>query len=139
MNDVQVVVEVEANPTEDLEKVKKAITNFFPTASIDVTSGGRKSLLVATAEGTKGLAEVYSRLRQERILAAARRVFRRGTEGKYITFYLNKQVAYVQRISFCNPYGESPLGTIEVKILCDDPKELIDWLTRDAARDRSSR
>jgi predicted RNA binding protein with dsRBD fold (UPF0201 family) len=139
VDDVQVVVEVEANPTEDLEKVKKAITNFFPTASIDVTSGGRKSLLVATAEGTKGLAEFYSRLRQERILAAARRVFRRGTEGNYISFYLNKQVAYVQRISFCDPYGESPLGTIEVKIMCDDPKELIDWLTRDASRDRSSR
>jgi predicted RNA binding protein with dsRBD fold (UPF0201 family) len=139
VDDVQVVVEVEANPTEDLEKVKKAITNFFPTTSIDVTLGGRKSLLVATAEGTKGLAEFYSRLRQERILAAARRVFRRGTEGNYISFYLNKQVAYVQRISFCDPYGESPLGTIEVKIMCDDPKELIDWLTRDASRDRSSR
>lgn len=139
MNDVQVVVEVEVNPTEDLEKVKKAITNFFPTASIDVTPGARKRFLVATTEGVKGLTEFSSRLRQERILTAARRVFRRGREGNYITFYLNKQVAYVQRISFCNPYGESPLGTIEVKILCDDPKEVIDWLTRDALRDRSSR
>ena len=122
MKDVQVVVEVEVNPTEDLEKVKKTITNFFPTASIAVTPGERKRLLVATAEGMKGLTEFSSRLRQERILAAARRVFRRGTEGKYITFFLNKQVAYVQRISFCNPYGESPLGAIEVKIRCDDPK-----------------
>jgi predicted RNA binding protein with dsRBD fold (UPF0201 family) len=139
VNDVHVVVEVEANPTEDLEKVKTAITNFFPTASIDVTPGDRQRLLVATTEGVKGLAEFYSRLRQERILTAARRIFRRGREGNSITFYLNKQVAYVQRISFCNPYGESPLGTIEVKIMCDDPKELIDWLTRDISRDRSSR
>jgi predicted RNA binding protein with dsRBD fold (UPF0201 family) len=139
VNDINVVVEVEANPTEDLEKVKTAITNFFPTASIDVTPGDRQRLLVATTEGVKGLAEFYSRLRQERILTAARRIFRRGREGNSITFYLNKQVAYVQRISFCNPYGESPLGTIEVKIMCDDPKELIDWLTRDISRDRSSR
>ncbi|MCW4038785.1 MAG: hypothetical protein NWF13_08640 [Candidatus Bathyarchaeota archaeon] len=139
MNDVQVVVEVEVNPTEDLEKVKTAITNFFPTASIDVTLGDRQSSLVATTEGVKGLAEFSSRLRQERILTAARRIFRRGREGNYITFYLNKQVAYVQRISFCNPYGESPLGTIEVKIMCENPKELIDWLTRDASRDRSFR
>ena len=139
MNDIQVVVEVEVNPTEDLEKVKKAITNLFPAATIDVRSGGRKSLLVATTEGTKGLTEFYISLRQERILAAARRVFRRGTQGNYITFYLNKQVAYAQRISFCDPFGESPLGPIQVKVRCDDSKEVIDWLTRVRSRDKSSR
>jgi predicted RNA binding protein with dsRBD fold (UPF0201 family) len=135
--DVQVVVEVEVNPTEDLEKVKKAITNFFPTAAIEVTSGRQKPLLVATTEGTKGLTEFYSRLRQERILAVARRVFWKGTDGNFITFYLNKQVAYIQRISFCDPFGESPLGPIRVKIRCDDPKEVVDWLTRDTSRDKS--
>jgi predicted RNA binding protein with dsRBD fold (UPF0201 family) len=139
VNDIQVVVEVEVNPTEDLEKVKEAITNLFPAASIDVTSRGRKSLLVATTEGIKGLTEFHSRIRQERILAAARRVFRRGTQGNYITFYLNKQVAYAQRISFCDPFGESPLGPIEVKVRCDDTKEVIDWLTRVTSRDKTPR
>jgi predicted RNA binding protein with dsRBD fold (UPF0201 family) len=139
VNEIQVVVEVEVNPTEDLEKVKKAITSFFPAASIDVKSGGRKSLLVATTEGIKGLTEFHSRIRQERILAAARRVFRRGTQGNFITFYLNKQVAYAQRVSFCDPFGESPLGPIEVKIRCDDPTEVIDWLTKVTSRDKSLR
>ena len=130
MNDIQVVVEVEVNPTENLEKVKEAIINLFPTATIDVRFGGRKSLLIATTDGINGLTEVYGNLRQERILAVARRVFRRGTRGKYITFYLNKQVAYAQRISFCDPFGESPLGSIQVKIKCDDPSAIIEWLTR---------
>ena len=130
MNDIQVVVEVEVNPTENLEKVKEAIINLFPTATIDVRFGGRKSLLIATTDGINGLTEVYGNLRQERILAVARRVFRRGTRGKYIIFYLNKQVAYAQRISFCDPFGESPLGSIQVKIKCDDPSAIIEWLTR---------
>jgi predicted RNA binding protein with dsRBD fold (UPF0201 family) len=136
---VQVVVEVEVNPTEDREKVMKAITNVFPTASIDATSGGEKSRLIATTEGLEGLAELHRRLSQERILAAARRVFRRGTLGQSITFYLNKQVAYVQRISFCEPAGESPLGPIEVTMRCDDPKEVIDWLTRNTSRNSAPR
>lgn len=139
MNDIQVVVEAELNPTENLEKVKKAIINIFPTASIDVRLGGRKSLLVATTEGIHGLSEFYGSLRQERILAAARRVFRRGTQGNYITFYLNKQVAYAQHISFCNSFGESPLGPIQVKVRCDDPREVINWLTKVISRNKKTR
>lgn len=128
MDNVRVVVEVEVNPTEDLEKVKGAVTNLFPEASLEVKQGERKSFLVAKTEGESGLAQFHALLRQERILGAARRILLKGKQGNYITFYLNKQVAYVKYISFCEPLGESPLGPIKVEIVCDDPTELIDWL-----------
>ncbi len=133
MTRVQVLVEADVNPTEDREKVETAIMNLFPTASITVTSGGATQRLVAAMEGLEGVAELRRRLQQERILAAARRVLRRGTQGQSITFYLNKQVAYVERISFCEPTGESPLGPLEVTIRCDEPRDVVDWLTKDAS------
>ncbi len=131
MTCIQVLVEADVNPTEDLEKVETAIMNIFPTASITVTSGGATQRLVAAIESLEGVAELRRRFQQERILAAARRVLRRGIQGQFITFYLNKQVAYVERISFCEPTGESPLGPLEVTIQCDEPRDMIDWLTRD--------
>jgi len=52
----------------------------------------------------------------------------KGLNENSITFYLNKQVAYAGHVSFCQPVAESPLGPIKVQILCDKPKDLIDWL-----------
>ena len=136
---VHILVEADVNPTEDLEKVETAIMNIFPTASIAVTYGEEMQRLIATMEDLEGVAELRRRLQQERILAAARRVLQRGTQGQSIIFYLNKQVAYVERISFCEPAGESPLGPLEVTIQCDEPRDVIDWLTMDSPRDPVTR
>jgi predicted RNA binding protein with dsRBD fold (UPF0201 family) len=46
-----------------------------------------------------------------------------------IIFYLNKQAAYMNHISFSSQTGESPLGVIRVEIKSDNAKELINWLT----------
>ena len=136
MNDVKVVVEVEVHPTEDLEKVRRAVENFFPIASLEIKSAGKTNLLVAMIAGKDGLARLRTHLRQERILNAARRIFLRGIQYKSITFYLNKQVAYANRTSFCEPFGESPLGSIKVVVDCDNPKDLINWLTTESSRTR---
>jgi len=79
--------------------------------------------------GTEGLTKLYNLLRRERIRDAARSIMFRGLEGNTITFYLNKQVAYAGHLSFSELTGESPLGPIKVTITCDNPRELIDWLT----------
>ena len=128
MSDVRVVVEVEVNPTESLEKVRSAVENLFPRASFEVVEDRIKGLLVAKTEGRDGLAQFHAILRQERILDAARRVLLKGRRENRITFHLNKQVAYVKRVSFCEPFDESPLGPIRVEMECDDPSEIIEWL-----------
>lgn len=136
MTDIKVVITVEVHPTEDVDKVERAVDNFFPHASIDTKSGGTPSCLVAMTEGRNGLAHLRTHLRQERIVHAARRVFRRGLQLHSFTFYLNKQVAYVNRTSFCEPYGESPLGSIKVEVACYDPRDVINWLTEESSRTR---
>lgn len=128
MSEVTWIIEVEVNPTEDPEKVKTAVGNLFTSSSEELLAKGRGCLFTVKAKGREGLAKFYTLLRQERILNAARRVLTKGNSGDGITFCLNKQAAYMKRISFCEPMGESPLGPIMVEIKTDDTKAFIDWL-----------
>ena len=128
MDRVEVHVEVEVNPTEDLDKVKGAVEKIL--GSLEFRTGSRDwgTLLIARVKGINGLTKLRDLLRRERIRAAARRVFFGGLNEKSIVFYLNKQVAYVGHISFSKPTAESPLGPIKIQIQCDNPRELIEWL-----------
>jgi predicted RNA binding protein with dsRBD fold (UPF0201 family) len=128
MNDIDIHIETEINPTENSDKVKLAIENMFGSVEFEVQTEKRGGVLTARLKGSEGLTKFYNLLRRERIRDAARTVLFRGLEGKTISFLLNKQVAYAGHVSFSEPTGESPLGPIKVEISCDNPKELIDWL-----------
>jgi len=128
MPDLTLNIEVELNPTEDLEKVKDTIKNIFAPSSIELVVQNKKHMLIAKMQGQDGLVKFYTLVRQENIVGASRKVLMRGLSTDLLTFFLNKQAAYVNRISFCEPVGESPLGPIRIEIKTHDPKALINWL-----------
>ena len=128
MGEVEVEVKVTVNPTEDPLKVKRAVENVLGNIESEVKTLGRESLLVGRATGRESLSKLYNLLRRERIRDAARGALFGGLNDKSIIFYLNKQVAYAGHVSFSEPAAESPLGSIEVQIQCDKPRELIEWL-----------
>lgn len=128
MDEVSVYVEAEIHPTESEEKVKRAVENIFGNIKTKIQPIYNRDLLIAEAKGLETLTKLYNLLRRERIRAAARGVLFEGSTGKTISFCLNKQVAYAGHISFSKEVAESPLGPIKVKIECDSPRELIDWL-----------
>ncbi len=134
MDEIDVEIEVDVNPTEDLEKVKRAVENIFGSIEFEVKERKRGNLLIAQRKGGDGLAKFHNLLRRERIRDAARGVLFEGWSKKEITFCLNKQVAYAGHISFSKPVGESPLGPIKIRIRCDEPRELIEWLTPKTTR-----
>lgn len=127
MQSVNVQIEVEVNPTEDVDKVKQAVINVFGNLRFEEKPRHRGILLSAEVEGWESLAEFGKLLRRERIRDAARAVLFGGLKEASITFFLNKQVAYAGHVSFCEPVAESPLGPIKVQIEGGGPK-LIDWL-----------
>ena len=129
MNEIKVFVDALINPTEDLDKIKRAVSNIFPNMPFHIESAGERDHLIAQAEGKDALDAFHLLLRQKRIRDAARKIFLRGRCGNHITFFLNKQVAFMKNISFCEPFGESPLGPIKIEIVCDDSLKVIDWLT----------
>lgn len=132
-------VEAEVKLTEDEEKVKASILSLFPTVSFEVSELGSSRYVIGKALGLVGLERFRSLLSRERILAAARRVLTRGVENSRIVFHINKQVAFVNQVSFCEPEGESPLGPITVTVETEDISKLIDWLAPRAESIQSRR
>jgi len=131
---VKIVVEAEVRPTEDEEKVKRAVLNFFTPSSIKVEERGRGRVLIAEAEGPEALQKLHSKLREQRILDAARSMIIRWSSEDRVVFYLHKQAAFMNYITFCLPEGESPLGPIKVEILESNVKAVIDWLAPPTSR-----
>jgi predicted RNA binding protein with dsRBD fold (UPF0201 family) len=128
MDEIRVYVEAEINPTESEDKVKQAVESIFGNIETKVQSTYKGGLLTAETTSLESLTKLYNLLRRERIRGAARRVLFDGLSGKTISFCLNKQVAFAGHVSFSKEVAESPLGPIKVKIECENPRELIDWL-----------
>ncbi|MBE8540534.1 AAA family ATPase [Geoglobus acetivorans] len=90
---VEVEIETDVFPTEDEEKVKKAVKNLFPDATIEIEDGK----LYAR---TSSLSRFRELLRMQRILDTARSELIRGRSGNRVKVLLNKQTAFVSRINF---------------------------------------
>jgi predicted RNA binding protein with dsRBD fold (UPF0201 family) len=129
MSEVLARVETTLNPTEDPEKVLRAIRNLFPncTPSI-VRTDERHAKLEGSVAGLEDLDNLKSLLRQEAIRDAARKLLFKSLSGSSIVVHLNKQAAFAGKASFCERYDESPLGPITLTIMTESPEELIDWL-----------
>jgi predicted RNA binding protein with dsRBD fold (UPF0201 family) len=128
LDEVEVYVEVEINPTESEEKVKRALENVLGNLPVQTKPMAKGSLLTAEAKGLEALTKLYNLLRRERIRDAARGALFEGLNENTITFYLNKQAAFAGHLSFSKAVAESPLGPIKVRVKCDNPRQLIDWL-----------
>jgi predicted RNA binding protein with dsRBD fold (UPF0201 family) len=124
-----VTAESLVNPTEDSSKVERALHNLFPGAPVKRTNLTDDVIkLEVGGDSLEFLSTLRNLIRQERIRSAARRILLNGVRGNRIQFYLNKQAAFVGRISFCEPVGESPLGPISIRIEAVDPLRVVDFL-----------
>lgn len=113
---MRVDVRTPYQPTEDIRKVEKAMKNIFP--DLDIRKG--TEFLEGKGTSVDRLAEL---LREQRIRSAARAVFLSSRSEGRILFRLNKQVAFIGKVSFGS---DSPLGDIEVTIRSDDIDSFID-------------
>jgi predicted RNA binding protein with dsRBD fold (UPF0201 family) len=136
----QVKVEVEIYPTEDLEKVRRALINLFPDLNFKVKqSDGFKKVLAGNSPEKNALINLKQLIMRERIRDAARSTIFSNMLDDMAIFYLNKQVAYADHISFCMSNGESPLGPIKVTLKGKQLQQLIDWLAPSSKSIRAHR
>lgn len=126
---VTTTIDVRVYPTEALEKVSQAICNIFAIEADTLQYDGERSVLTAVLEGRESLRGLFHAFRREQILNAARAILLKGLQGDTFWFYLNKQAAYSNRLSFCDLKSESAIGSISVKMKTDAPVQLLDWLT----------
>jgi len=115
-------VEVAIKPSEDKEKVEAAVKKIFPTLELYQTENS----LVGESIREESLDRLHQLLREQAIRDSARSVMVQGRLGNVVKFMLNKQVAFVGKVSFTE--GEAPLGPIVVTLEAPDIERLIDYL-----------
>ncbi len=122
---LEITIETEINPTEDVEKIKNAILSIFPDARFELLAGE----IIARSSNLENFGKI---LKEERIRDAARSVLLGNLYDDEIVFSINKQVATVGKISFS--VGNAPLGDIKITIKGENLKELIDIIAPDTRK-----
>jgi uncharacterized protein len=137
---ISVKVSAAVYPTEDPEKVTKAVSDLFTgielqQETIDSTEpekGVSPSLRLRGEGGLDLLLTLHGLIRREQIIDSIRnKAFSKGLsrEGLSVRFLLNKQAAFVGVPSV--PAEEGSLGSIEVVIRADSSEEMerfFEWL-----------
>jgi len=114
----RVRVETPIHPTENPEKVTRALQNLFPDLRIEST----EHRIIGTTENLDRLREL---IRNQRIRDTARRQLVAGRRENRTTVSLSKQAAFVGVVNFA---ASSPLGDIAVEIESDDLDAAIDYI-----------
>ncbi len=120
----KIVAKATVKPTEDLDKVIKALSNIFDYDDIVISEG-----MVTVTGNTSCLFPFKEFLEKGQINDAARKMIIKGwnEESKTINLKLNKQAAFTSRINLVD--GDlSPLGEIEVKISTENMEKFANWL-----------
>ena len=104
------------------------MANLFSGPLTERRDGNRVYLTLET-DNVDSLERFRMIIQRDRIRAAAGAVMRRSSSSDGVRVFLNKQVAYVSHVSFCEPEGESPLGPIRLFIETIDPLGVISWIT----------
>lgn len=137
---IHVKVSAAVYPTEDPEKVIKAISSIFndiklEKETIEVAGPETEASPSFSFSGEGGidiLQTLHGLIRREEIIDSVRnKAFGKGlsSDGLSVRFLLNKQAAFVGIPSV--PAQEEPLGSIEVFIRADTQEEmerLFEWL-----------
>ncbi len=110
-------IRVPLRPTEDPEKVRRAILNLFPESEIAIDGG-------EVVAKTLSLERFETMIRNQRILDSVRHALLAGASPGSTVISLNKQTAFVDRVSLSE--GKAALGNIEVTIESEEIERLID-------------
>jgi len=129
---MRVIVEVEVRPTENEEKVKRAVLSIIRPTNLRIEElyEGFK-LIRAECTSVECLEPLREIARRQQAEPALRSYLNKYRHGNKITLLLHKQAAYVEKLSLIDSERESPLGPIKLEIECtsgEELKELIDYL-----------
>jgi predicted RNA binding protein with dsRBD fold (UPF0201 family) len=118
----KIYAKADIHPTEDLDKVMKAVSNIFEYDEIVVEDD-----YICASGDFDTIKKFGVELKERKIRSAARKIMLKGSTSNKISFKLSKQAALVGTLNLVE--GDlSPLGEINVEIKTDDVKKLIDYL-----------
>ena len=122
--DCTIMIHASINISEDPEKVKHAISNILPFDEINV----EEYFVKAKSDDVASLEKIYETIHSKHFENIYRRNLEQNTANNTTWFYLNKQAAFVGKITICKEEDESPLGPIKVTLKSSNIERLIEWL-----------
>ena len=125
--DCKISVYCNINESEDVNKVKTAISNILT----DINETIDDSSFVANSSNYESLTKIYETMRTRKTKTAYRRHLMRNMTEDSTWFYLNKQAAFANAVVLCDDESESPLGPIKIVLHSKNIEDVIDWLVSD--------
>ena len=112
------------NPSEDLQKIRTAITNIFPDCTVLLQT----CCVTAVSESMESLQKIRQSILSRQSQKTYRRSLQKHAYKNSTWFYLNKQAAFAKKIVICEEPDESPLGPIKVILTSRNIEDVIAWL-----------
>ena len=112
------------NPSEDPDKIIKAITNIFPYSIIK----NENFSINAQSKELRSFEKIYETIHANKSQRIYSRNLENNLENESTWFFLNKQAAFVEKVVICDEAEESPLGPIKVTLTSSNIDGIIDWL-----------
>jgi len=125
--DCKVEITCTVNPSEDIEKIKKSISNILPNSKIEF----KNFLIHAQSIDLYSFEKIYDVIRSKKSYKTYARNLENNLKNDSTWFYVNKQAAFVEQIAICEEAGESPLGPLKVTLTSSNIDEIIDWVVFD--------
>jgi len=120
-------VEAEVFPSEDPEKVERAVLNVVGDSPGEIKRSSSEVRFRAQELGS--LIRLRDQLRDRRVRATARRLLTDARHGRLTELMINRQAAAAGVVVLCGSQDESPLGPIFLRIESAQLDEVIGWLT----------
>jgi len=125
--EVNLLVEARVAPSEEPERVQRAVENIVGDCEYSVRVHG--DLVRLSSSDPKCLDRVHDQLRDRHIRSAARRLLLVGREGDRTRAMVNRQAAFHGVIALCGNEEESTLGPINLTLRSRQIESIIEWLT----------
>ncbi|MBA2840147.1 hypothetical protein HNP87_000659 [Methanococcus maripaludis] len=119
-------IKTKVKPTEDENKVLKAVTNIFDDAEMEIS----ENIYIGVSKDVSRFKEL---LRSQAILDAARNVLERNIVGNATKFHINKQAAYSGILNF----DKDVHGGIKLEFVSEDGEDILELIKDIAPRTRN--
>jgi len=125
---VKLYISARVNPSEDPEKVKKAIINL--TDPKDEIKVEMMQDIIKVEAGEHTLNKLLQAIKDKDMTYLMLRLLNENKKGDRFFLMLNKQAAFVSRVVMCDDPQESPLGPITIEFDNESIKYVINGIRK---------
>lgn len=130
---MDILVRCSVNPTEDTNKVERALENIIGPQKFILEDHGEITELVFSDSTQESLELVRQSVHEERIIDATRKRLLSNWNGTSTQIHFDKQAAFIGKMRVVDDsIGLPPLGTIEIGLVFDDETQFegfVHWFT----------